>query len=57
MWEILLGIVVQDLKTRGVFGLLDWKLYDQASVLLWVKEWVNLRNMKLCKTEVEGIFI
>uniref|UniRef100_A0A670ZAD8 Reverse transcriptase domain-containing protein n=1 Tax=Pseudonaja textilis TaxID=8673 RepID=A0A670ZAD8_PSETE len=37
---------LQDAKSRGGLALPNWELYYWAANLLWLKDWVNLRNKR-----------
>uniref|UniRef100_A0A2H6NGP7 Uncharacterized protein n=1 Tax=Micrurus carvalhoi TaxID=3147026 RepID=A0A2H6NGP7_9SAUR len=43
--------MLQDARTRGGFGLPNWEIYYQATVLTWMKEWITLRNRRLLMLE------
>ncbi|KAF7253859.1 LINE-1 retrotransposable element ORF2 protein, partial [Varanus komodoensis] len=43
--------ILQEAKENGGFGLPDWMLYYQASVLMWLKEWITLRNKRILYLE------
>ncbi|KAF7244640.1 hypothetical protein EYD10_09237 [Varanus komodoensis] len=43
--------MLQEAKGNGGFGLPDWMLYYQASVLTWLKEWITLRNKRILYLE------
>ena len=43
--------LLQDAKERGGFGLPNWNLYYQASVLNWIKEWIKLKNKRILYLE------
>lgn len=44
--------ILADAKDRGGLGLPDFKLYFAACCLVWMKEWILLRNKR--KLELEG---
>uniref|UniRef100_A0A2D4LV52 Uncharacterized protein n=1 Tax=Micrurus spixii TaxID=129469 RepID=A0A2D4LV52_9SAUR len=39
--------MLQESKNNRRFELLYWELYYQASILTWVKEWINLKHRRL----------
>uniref|UniRef100_A0A2D4JZD6 Reverse transcriptase domain-containing protein n=1 Tax=Micrurus paraensis TaxID=1970185 RepID=A0A2D4JZD6_9SAUR len=43
--------MLQDVRTRGGFGLPNWEIYYQATALTWMKEWITLRNKRLLTLE------
>ncbi|KAF7239035.1 LINE-1 retrotransposable element ORF2 protein [Varanus komodoensis] len=51
MEQVDLQIVKKEAKGNGGFGLPDWMLYYQASVLTWLKEWIPLRNKRILYLE------
>lgn len=42
---------MQDFKHKASFELPDWETYYRARTLVWIKEWVTLRNRRLLKLE------
>uniref|UniRef100_A0A8C5RZ47 Uncharacterized protein n=1 Tax=Laticauda laticaudata TaxID=8630 RepID=A0A8C5RZ47_LATLA len=46
--------ILKDARIRGGFGLPNWELYYQAINLMWVKEWITLRNRMLHGSLIDG---
>lgn len=42
---------MQDIKERGGWGVPNWHLYYYSSALLWIKEWMTLKNQRLLNLE------
>uniref|UniRef100_A0A8C6XP33 Uncharacterized protein n=1 Tax=Naja naja TaxID=35670 RepID=A0A8C6XP33_NAJNA len=43
---------LQDAKSRGGIGLPVWELYYKAASLIWIKDWIKLRNKRILTIEV-----
>uniref|UniRef100_A0A2D4PYK0 Uncharacterized protein n=1 Tax=Micrurus surinamensis TaxID=129470 RepID=A0A2D4PYK0_MICSU len=43
--------MLQDIKSRGGFGLPNRELYYSAAILVWLKNWINLKNKRILAIE------
>uniref|UniRef100_A0A2D4L5B7 Uncharacterized protein n=1 Tax=Micrurus spixii TaxID=129469 RepID=A0A2D4L5B7_9SAUR len=43
--------MLQDIKSRGGFGLPNWELYYSAAILVLLKDWIKLKNKRILAIE------